>query len=63
MTPGSVPKLDWSLLNAARVFELARAFKRMRATHLVVVQNLEHKGAFVRALISRRRLNRQLGLD
>jgi CBS domain containing-hemolysin-like protein len=64
MTPwDQVPKLDWSLVNAAQVFELARAFRRMRATHLVVVQNLEYRGAFVRALISRRRLNRQLGLD
>jgi signal-transduction protein with cAMP-binding, CBS, and nucleotidyltransferase domain len=64
MTPwDQVPKLDWSLVNAARVFELARAFRRTRATHLVVVQNLEHRGEFVRALISRRRLNRQLGLD
>jgi signal-transduction protein with cAMP-binding, CBS, and nucleotidyltransferase domain len=64
MTPwDQVPKLDWSLVNAARVFELARAFRRASATHLVVVEDLEHKGAFVRALISRRRLNRQLGLD
>jgi CBS domain-containing protein len=64
MTPwDQVPNLDWSLVNAARVFELARAFRRMRATHLVVEQNLEYRGAFVRALISRRRLNRQLGLD
>jgi signal-transduction protein with cAMP-binding, CBS, and nucleotidyltransferase domain len=64
MTPwDQVPKLDWSQVNAARVFELARDFRRTRATHLVVVENLEHKGVFVRALISRRRLNRQLGLD
>ena len=64
MTPwDQVPKLDWSRASAARVFQLASAFRRMRATHLVVVQNLEDRGAFVRALISRRRLNRQLGLD
>jgi hypothetical protein len=34
-----------------------------QARHVVIVENVEHKGAFVRALISRRRLIRQLGLD
>jgi signal-transduction protein with cAMP-binding, CBS, and nucleotidyltransferase domain len=58
-----VPTLDWSWVNAAPVFELARAFRRTGATHVVIVENMEHKGAFVRALISRRRLISQLGLD
>lgn len=58
-----VPTLDWSWVNAAPVFDVARAFRRTRASHVVVVENVEHKGAFVRALISRRRLIRQLGLD
>jgi signal-transduction protein with cAMP-binding, CBS, and nucleotidyltransferase domain len=58
-----VPTLDWSWANAARVFDLARAFRRTGASHVVVVENVEHQGAFVRALISRRRLIRQLGLD
>jgi signal-transduction protein with cAMP-binding, CBS, and nucleotidyltransferase domain len=58
-----VPTLDWSWVNAAPVFELARAFRRTGASHVVIVENVEHKGAFVRALISRRRLIRQLGLD
>ena len=62
MTPwDQVPKLDWSLVSPARVLDLARAFRRTSATHLVVVENLEHKGTFVRGLISRRRLKRQLG--
>jgi signal-transduction protein with cAMP-binding, CBS, and nucleotidyltransferase domain len=58
-----VAKLDWSSVNAAPVFDLARAFRRTGASHVVIVENVEHKGAFVRALISRRRLIRQLGLD
>jgi hypothetical protein len=58
-----VPTLDWSWVHAAPVFELARAFRRTGASHVVIVENVEHKGAFVRALISRRRLIRQLGLD
>ena len=64
MTPwDQVPKLDWSSVSAARVFDLARVFRRTNATHLVVVENPEREGAFVRALVSRRRLNRQLGID
>ena len=58
-----VPTLDWSWVNAAPVFDLARAFRRTGATHVVIVENVKHQGAFVRALISRRRLIRQLGLD
>jgi CBS domain-containing protein len=64
MTPwDQVPKLDWSSVSGARVFDLARVFRRTNTTHLVVVENPEREGAFVRALISRRRLNRQLGID
>jgi hypothetical protein len=64
MTPwDQVPKLTWSSVSTARVLDLATAFRKTRATHLVVVENLEHEREFVRALISRRRLNRQLGLD
>jgi CBS domain-containing protein len=63
MTPWEqVPKLDWSSVSAARVHDLARVFRKTNATHLVVVENPERDGAFVRALISRRRLNRQLGI-
>jgi signal-transduction protein with cAMP-binding, CBS, and nucleotidyltransferase domain len=62
MTPWDhIPKLDWSSLRAARVYDLLKVFRRLSATHLVVVERVEHDGAFVRALISRTRLNRQLG--
>jgi DeoR family transcriptional regulator, catabolite repression regulator len=63
MTPwDQVPKLDWAWVSGARVVDLARVFRRTNATHLVVVENRERNGEFVRALISRRRLNRQLGI-
>jgi hypothetical protein len=58
-----VPTLAWSWVKAAQIIDLARAFKKTGASHVVIVENVEHKGAFVRALISRRRLIRQLGLD
>ena len=58
-----VPKLDWSSVSAARVRDVMKVFKSTGATHVVVVENVEPNRAFVRALISRRRLNRQLGLD
>jgi hypothetical protein len=44
------------------MYERPRVFRRTNATHLVVVENRERNGEFVRALISRRRLNRQLGI-
>ena len=58
-----VPTLDLPWVNAAPISDLARAFRSTGASHLVIVEHVRHKGAFVRALISRRRLIRQLGLD
>jgi DeoR family transcriptional regulator, catabolite repression regulator len=56
-----VPKLDWRSLLAARVYDVAKAFERTCATHLVAVEHLVRDEAFVRGLISRTRLERQLG--
>jgi len=56
-----VPKLDWQAVRAARVYDVAGAFKTICATHLVLVEQVEHNGAFVRGLLSRTRLERQLG--
>jgi signal-transduction protein with cAMP-binding, CBS, and nucleotidyltransferase domain len=56
-----VPKLDWQSVRAARVYDVARAFKTICATHLVLVEQVENNGAFVRGLLSRTRLERQLG--
>jgi CBS domain-containing protein len=64
MTPWKrVPKIDWSSIGTARVQDITSAFRSTSATHLVVVENVERNTEFVRALISRRRLNRQLGRD
>ena len=64
MTPWDrVPKLNWSFVSAATIHDLSNVFERTGATHLVVVENVEDDGPFVRALISRRRLSQQLGLD
>lgn len=58
-----VPKLGWSSVSAARVRDVMTVFKSTGATHVVVVEDVEPNRALVRALISLRRLNRQLGLD
>jgi hypothetical protein len=63
MTPWDrVPKLDWASVSTARVHDIARAFGSTTASHLVVVEDVDHDGRFVRALISRRQLKQQLGL-
>jgi CBS domain-containing protein len=56
-----VPKLDWRLVRAARVHDVAKAFEITCATHLVLVEHVERNEAFVRGLLSRTRLERQLG--
>jgi hypothetical protein len=62
MTPWErVPTLDWQVVCAARVEDIERLFERTRATHLVLVKTRVQRGAIVRGLISRARLERQLG--
>jgi len=62
MTPWRlVRKLDWRSLSAARVYEVAGAFEDPSATHLVVVEHRAEGRLFVRGLISRTRVYRQLG--
>jgi CBS domain len=56
-----VPILDWRLVREARVYDVAKGFESTCATHLVFVEHLEHDEAFVRGLLSRTRLERQLG--
>jgi hypothetical protein len=63
MTPWDrVPKVEWSFVRAATIHDINSVFESTSATHVVVVENVEDDEPFVRALISRRRLNRQLGL-
>lgn len=56
-----VPKLDWHSVRMARVSDVARTFETSCATHWVLVEQVAHNGAFVRGLLSRTRLERQLG--
>jgi CBS domain-containing protein len=56
-----VPKLDWRSLLAAQVYDVRKAFEITCATHLVLVEHFGHDEAFVRGLLSRTRLERQLG--
>jgi hypothetical protein len=62
MTPWDrVPKLDWRSVLAGRVHDVATAFASVCASHLVLVEHVEPDGMFVRGLLSRTRLERQLG--
>jgi len=56
-----VPTLDWGLLRTARVYDLAKGFEITCATHLVLVEPSGHEVVFVRGMLSRTRLERQLG--
>jgi CBS-domain-containing membrane protein len=56
-----VPRLDWQFLGRARVSDLAAFFRSTSATHVVVVEYGDQGETFVRGLVSRARLERQLG--
>jgi len=62
MTPWErVPTLDWQALGRARVADLAASFRSTAVTHVVVVEHTDQGKSAVRGLISRTRLERQLG--
>jgi CBS domain-containing protein len=62
MTPWQrVPTLDWPALGHARISDLAAFFRSTGATHVVMVENTDQGSTAVRGLISRTRLERQLG--
>jgi len=62
MTPWDrLSTIDWQAIRAARVVDIAEVFRTTIATHLPIVEHGERGGAFVRGLISRTRLERQLG--
>jgi len=56
-----VPTLEWQSIRVARVFAVVDFLKATRATHVLIVERAERSGVFVRGLISRARLERQLG--
>jgi CBS domain containing-hemolysin-like protein len=61
MTPWErVPTLDWRDICTARVNDVVEFFGRTRTTHVILVEKTEHEGAFVRGVISRTQLERQL---
>ncbi|HTY48463.1 MAG TPA: CBS domain-containing protein [Steroidobacteraceae bacterium] len=57
----SVPVLALSTVRAAQVHQVVEFFRHTRATYLIIIEYAGHGGAFVRGLISRTRLERQLG--
>ena len=62
MTPWEhVPSFDWRTLARAWVSDLVTYFVKSPATHVVVIEHAEHAQTFVRGLLSRTRLARQLG--
>jgi CBS domain-containing protein len=62
MTPWEgVPTLDWQTLGRARLSDLAALFRSTQVTHVVVVEFADGGETFVRGLVSRARLARQLG--
>lgn len=56
-----VPTLDWEMLSRAHVGDIEAFFRESSATHVVIVEHEEKGGTFVRGLVSRTRLERQLG--
>ena len=61
MTPWNrVPTLDWEHVMRTRVIDIVKFFKARSATHAVIVEYADQGGVFVRGLISRLRLERQL---
>jgi CBS domain-containing protein len=63
MTPWSeVAKLDWQTLGTARVSDLVAFFGNTTATHAIVLDLVNQRELIVRGLVSRTRLERQLGL-
>lgn len=57
-----LPVLDLRSVQPARVGDLLETFKATEQTHLVVVESHADGTSFVRGLISRTRLERQLGM-
>jgi hypothetical protein len=61
MTPWErVPTLEWQAVRAARTHVIVEFLRATHATHVVIVEHAEHGGVFIRGLISRTRLERQL---
>ncbi len=62
MTPWEqVPMLDWATVERADVGDVAEVLARSRATHIVVIESSWDGSPVIRGLVSRTRVERQLG--
>jgi CBS domain-containing protein len=62
MTPWDrVPKLEWQHVRTAQVGKIVEFFAHTRATHIAIVEYGERGECYLRGLISRTQLERQLG--
>jgi hypothetical protein len=56
-----VPRLDWQHVCTSHVSDIVKFFKSAHASHVVIVEYADQGAIFVRGIISRMRLERQLG--
>ncbi len=62
MTPWTgMLTLDWSVVESARVHYLEELISQTSATHVPLIERTDRGGVLVRGLLSRARLERQLG--
>ena len=62
MTPwNELLTLDWTVVESARVYYLEELMSRTNATHIPLVQRADQRERLVRGVLSRTRLERQLG--
>lgn len=62
MTPWErIPTLEWQSVCAARVRQIEAYFRNTGAMHVLLAERWDDGGSFVRGLLSRRRLERELG--
>ena len=62
MTPWDrLSTLEWTAVCTATASHIERYFRNTRASHVMLVEQLEYLGPCVRGLISRRRVEREMG--
>ena len=57
----SVPTLELHTVREAQVHQVVEFFRHSSTTHVLIVESAERSGAVVRGLISRTRVERQVG--
>lgn len=62
MTPlDQVHRLDWAFVCSITAAVMVSFLRRTKATHVLIVEEAEEAGVFLRGILSRTRLERQLG--